>query len=71
MTFFRDQYWSRGELFQVPGLSWVLPYPGCEKAGERAGSTCAIDVEGFKRRPPSKVDGLCHESGVKGLEFGI
>ena len=20
-------YWSRGELFQVPGLSWVLQYP--------------------------------------------
>ena len=36
--------------------------PGCRKAGERAGSTCAIDVEGFKRRRPSKVGGLCHGS---------
>ena len=35
--------------------------PGCGKAGERPGSTCAIDVEGHKRRPPSKVGGLCHE----------
>ena len=35
--------------------------PGCGKAGERAGSTCPIDVEGHKRRPPSKVGGLCHE----------
>ena len=29
--------------------------PGCGNAGERAASTCAIDVEGHKRRPPSKV----------------
>ena len=29
--------------------------PGCGQAGERAGSTCTIDVEGHKRRPPSKV----------------
>ena len=35
--------------------------PGCRKAGERPGSTCAIDVDGHKRRPPSKVGGLCHE----------
>ena len=38
--------------------------PGCRKAGEHAGSTCAIDVEVHKRRPPSKVGGLCHESRV-------
>ena len=38
--------------------------PGCGKAGERAGSTCAIDVKGHKRRPPSKVGGLCHEYRV-------
>ena len=35
------------------------------KAGERPGSTCAIDVEGHKRRPPSKVGGLCHEFRVQ------
>ena len=38
--------------------------PGCGKAGKRPGSTCAIDVEGHKRRPPSKVGGLCHEFRV-------
>ena len=62
--FMRDQHWSRPELFQVRGLSWVLPHPGCAKAGEHAGSTCAIDVEELKRRPPSKVGGLCHEFRV-------
>ena len=34
---------------------------------ERPGSTCAIDVEGHKRRPPSKVGGLCRESRVYSL----
>ena len=47
--------------------------PGCGKAGERAGSTCAINVEGLKRRPPSKVSGLCHEFRVRiyGLGFKV
>ena len=26
---------------------------GCGEAGERPGSTCAIEVEGLKRRPPT------------------
>ena len=60
----RDQDWSRAELFQVPGLSRCYSTPGCGTAGERAGSTCAIDVEGLKRRPPLKVGGLCHEFRV-------
>ena len=38
--------------------------PGCGKAGQRPGPTCAINVEGLKRRPPSKVGGLCHEFRV-------
>ena len=25
---------------------------GCGEAGDRPGSTCAIEVEGLKRRPP-------------------
>ena len=37
---------------------------GCGKAGERLGSTCATDVEGHKRRPPSKVGGLYPEFRV-------
>ena len=36
---------------------------------------CAIDVEGHKRRPPSKVGGLCHEFRFrvpfKGGGFGV
>ena len=38
--------------------------PGCGKAGERPGSTCAINVKGHKRRPPSKVGGICNELRV-------
>ena len=45
--------------------------PGCGKAGESAGSTCAIDAEGLKRRPPSKMGGLCHEFTVEGLGFRV
>ena len=45
--------------------------PCCGKAGERAGSSCAIDVEGHKRRPPSKVGGLCHEFWVLGFGFRV
>ena len=45
--------------------------PGCGKAGERRGSTCAIDVEGHKRRPPSKVARLCHEFRVQGLGMRV
>ena len=67
VDFIRDQSWCPGELLQVPGLSWVLRYPGCGKAGERAESTCAIDVGRLKRRPP--VGGLCHEFRVQGLGF--
>ena len=52
-SFCKAQYSSRAELLQLPGLSWVLQYPGCRKAGKRVASTCAIDVEGLKRRPPS------------------
>ena len=37
---------------------------GCGEAGERAGSFCAIEVEGLKRRPPTEVGGL-------GLEFRV
>ena len=51
------------ELLLIPGLLWMLPYPWLWK-GERAGSTCTIDVEGRKRRSPSKVGGLCHEFRV-------
>ena len=49
-----------GARFRVLTLYW---FDG--KAGERPGSTCAIDVEGHKRRPPSKVGGLCHEFRVR------
>ena len=37
---------------RTPPGTWPLvgATPGCGKAGERAGSTCAIDVEGHKRR---------------------
>ena len=38
--------------------------PGCGKAGERIGSTCSVDVERLKRRPPSKVGGSWHEFGI-------
>ena len=37
---------------------------GCGEAGEHAGSFCAIEVEGLKRRPPTEVGGL-------GLEFRV
>ena len=49
------------------GLSWCYSTAECGKAGKRAGTTCAIDVEGFKRRAPSKVGGLCHEGRVPRL----
>ena len=45
-----DQYWSPAEPAPLPGLSWVLPSPGCGEAGERVGLLCAIEVEGLKRR---------------------
>ena len=45
-----------------PVVGATVPLAG--KAGERPGSTCAIDVEGHKRRPPSKVGRLCHELRV-------
>ena len=37
---------------------------GCAETRERAGSFCAIEVEGLKRRPPTEVGGL-------GLEFRV
>ena len=40
-------------LFRYRAQSWVLPSSGLQEAGERAGSTCAIEVEGLKRRPPT------------------
>ena len=45
--------------------------PGCGKADERAGSNCAIDVAGHKRRPPSKVGGPCHQFRVYGLGLRV
>ena len=42
-SFDHHAWGTRGELLQLPGLSWVLKYPSCGKAGERVGSTCAID----------------------------
>ena len=49
-TFLRDQYSSRGEPVPVPG-----PVVGATRRRasdlERPGSTCAIEVEGLKRRP--------------------
>ena len=42
-----------GHLFRYRAQSWVLPSSELQEAGERAGSTCAIEVEGLKRRPPT------------------
>ena len=47
-----------------PGGAMVLPSSGLQEAGERAGSTCAIEVEGLKRRPPTVGGGLSLEFGV-------
>ena len=51
-----------------PGLGLVTRRTPSASRGccstERPGSTCASDVEGHKRRPPSKVGGLCHEFRV-------
>ena len=44
---------------------------GCGEAGERAGSFCAIEVEGLKRRPPTEVGGLGLEFRVQGLGFRV
>ena len=58
-------------LRRTPPGTWPLvgaTVPLAGKAGERPGSTCAIDVEGHKHRPPSKV---CHEFGVWGLGFRV
>ena len=57
--------WSRDK--GRPGLSWVLQYPWLWEGRRATGSTCTIDVEGHKRRPPSKVGGLCHEFRVLGF----
>ena len=40
-------------LLRYRAQSWVLPSCGLQEAGERPGSTCAIEVEGLKRRPPT------------------
>ena len=53
----------KGWFLGYTGGPWEAP-GSCGKAGERAGSTCAIDVEGLKRRPSSKVGGLCHQFRV-------
>ena len=41
-----DRYWSRGERASV-----VPPISELWEVGERAGSTCAIEVKGLRRRP--------------------
>ena len=47
------------------------PPHGCGEAGERAGSFCAIEVEGLKRGPPTEVGGLGLEFRVWSLGFGV
>ena len=48
---------ARRPFLGGPGRSWN----GLETLEVGRHATCAIDVEGLKRRPPSKVGGLCHE----------
>ena len=40
-------------LLRYRTQSWVLPSSGLQEAGKRPGSTCAIEVDGLKRRPPT------------------
>ena len=39
-------------LLRYRAQSWVLPSSGLQEAGERPDSTCAIEVETLKHRPP-------------------
>ena len=50
--------------FVVLFLSGATVSLAVGRQASRPGSTCTIDVEGHKRRPPSKVGGLCHEFRV-------
>ena len=52
-------------LFGYRAQSWVLPSSGLQEAGERLGSTCAIEVAGLKRRPPTVGAAFALSLGLK------